>query len=358
MRIAYLNVIRPQEGSGDGTTEYAYRLIKQISKRKGVKTDVICALEKSQKNNVSGLVYTFTLFKRKLGKINFDEYDIVHLTSQEIGFAAKLLKRAGFRGKIITTVHDTARFRDGLQKGVKQHVYNRLVRSSVRQAAQYSDYLLFDSAITKKYFERRLDFGRSSSVVNLGIREAFRAAYARKTLKKQFVVGYIGALASHKNVFFILDTASRLLYEQDIQFKIYGAGPEYKALLTYKKSNGLDNVTFCGFAKEASIVKTYDSFDVFIFPTLYEGFGLPILEAQARGLPVIVYRKGVVPSEVKRYSLLASNPGQAADIIKRLRRSKHAPRSKKATAYARGFTWEKAANKTFSIYRKLYAEKR
>ena len=58
-----------------------------------------------------------------------------------------------------------------------------------------------------------------------------------------------------------------------------------------------------GLALEERLIGIYDSFDVFAFPSLYEGFGLPILEAQSRGLPVIIYKYGKIPSASKTLSL-------------------------------------------------------
>jgi len=58
-----------------------------------------------------------------------------------------------------------------------------------------------------------------------------------------------------------------------------------------------ERIKFIGFAPEEKIVDIYDSFDVFVFPILYEGFGMPIIEAQSRGLPVIIYKYGKIPKK-------------------------------------------------------------
>ncbi|MEM3610337.1 MAG: glycosyltransferase, partial [Candidatus Anstonellales archaeon] len=114
------------------------------------------------------------------------------------------------------------------------------------------------------------------------------------------------------------------------------------------------NIRFMGFAPEEKLIETYDSFDCFVFPSLYEGFGLPILEAQARGLPVIIYKYGKIPKEVRKYCFEAESPEHMAQIIENLKENGYNEKLKeKATAYARSFTWEKTAKETLKIYKKV-----
>ncbi|MEM0143782.1 MAG: glycosyltransferase, partial [Candidatus Parvarchaeum sp.] len=97
------------------------------------------------------------------------------------------------------------------------------------------------------------------------------------------------------------------------------------------------------------------SFNAFIFPSLYEGLGYPILEAQSRGLPVIIYKYGKIPKEVKKYCFEAESPEHMAQIIKELKENGYNEAlRKKATEYARSFTWEKTAKETLKVYKKVY----
>ena len=107
-----------------------------------------------------------------------------------------------------------------------------------------------------------------------------------------------------------------------------------------------------GFAPEDRLVSIYDSFDVFVFPSHYEGFGIPIIEAQARGLPVIIYKYGKIPKEVRRYCIEAESPEHMAQIIENLKENGYNEKlRKKATEYARGFTWERTAKATIDTYK-------
>ena len=91
-----------------------------------------------------------------------------------------------------------------------------------------------------------------------------------------------------------------------------------------------------------------------VFPSMYEGFDLPILEAQARGLPVIIYKKGGISKEIRKYCLGARGEKHMAGIIGDLRRNGYDIRIKKKTMeYVRSFTWAKCAQKTSKSYMEL-----
>ena len=81
---------------------------------------------------------------------------------------------------------------------------------------------------------------------------------------------------------------------------------------------------------------------------------LPILEAQSRGLPVIIYKNGKIPKEVRKYCFEAESPEHMAQIIENIKENGYNEKlRKKATAYARSFTWEKTARETLKVYNKI-----
>jgi glycosyltransferase involved in cell wall biosynthesis len=152
----------------------------------------------------------------------------------------------------------------------------------------------------------------------------------------------------------LLLEAANIIDNDWYTFSVYGNGVEYERLEAYKKLNNLGSVKLMGFASEDKIVQIYDSFDAFVFPSLYEGFGLPILEAQARGLPVVIYKNGRISQEVRKYCFEAEDAAHMASIIDDLRENGYDDqRRKEAMEYARSFTWAKCADKTSKIYTKL-----
>ena len=351
LKIAMINGIRPMKGSGDGVTEYAYNMYLQLRKKNSV--DLVYAIERARKNDALGLLKVNSVLAGRASHATREGYDIFHIVNQEVGFAAREIKRANRNARVVTTIHDMVRFQSGLSKGMLQKAYNRMVRSSIEGAVKYSDFLLFDSAQTMDDVKRR--FGNvKGEVVNIGIEDRFFSRIpAKKKEGKGFVVGYLGSFAYHKNVMMLLKAAS-LLKGSDIEFRIYGMGSERKRIEEYVRSNGLSNVRLMGFAGEKEKVRIYDSFDAFVFPSMYEGFGLPILEAQARGLPVIIYRKGRIPKEVARHCFAAGDEQRMSQIIEDIRKDGYNKRGmRKALEYARSFTWERCAKGTFEIYNKI-----
>ena len=284
-----------------------------------------------------------------------DKYDVIHITDHEIGFAAKILKKAKNGAKIITTIHDLSRFEKGLHRGLSQKVYNKLVQGSIKDAIKYSDFLLCDSSQTLNAVIERFGPIKNMKVVLLGVNNRrLNVQRLKRKPNKKFIVGYIGALMKHKNVIFILKAAKILKSKQNYEFIIYGNGADKDILLKFKESNNLDNVKLKGYLNEENKSKAYESFDAFIFPSLYEGFGLPILEAQSRGLPVIIYKNGKIPNEARRYCFKAESPEHMAQIIEDLKENGYNEKlRKKATEYARSFTWERCAKETLEIYKKV-----
>ena len=158
----------------------------------------------------------------------------------------------------------------------------------------------------------------------------------------------------HKNVIFLLKAAEILKSKPGYKFVIYGTGIDKNMLLRFKHDNSLDNVDFNGYLKEDSKLKAYDAFDTFAFPSLYEGLGSPILEAKSRGLPVIIYKYGKIPKEVRKYCFEAESPEHMAQIIEDLKENGYNEKlKKKATKYARTFTWERCARETIDAYIKI-----
>jgi len=356
MKVALVNTVKPSPGTGLGMSEYTYQLTKHLKLLdKNLKIDNIYAVSEPKRNNILGLLYTNTIFKLKIKKLSKMDYDIVHITDHEIGFVAKILKKSNSSAKIVTTIHDLSRFERGLHRGLTQYIYNKLVQGAINDAVKYSDYILCNSSQTYETIESRFGKKANMKVVLHGTNDTIiNAKIPSKRKNRIFTIGYIGALMKHKNVIFILK-AAKLLDKAGFRFLIYGTGVDMPLLKKFKEDNGLSNVYIVGHLEEKDKVKTYDSFDVFVFPSLYEGLGHPILEAQSRGLPVIIYKYGKIPKEVRKYCLEAESPEHMAQIIEQLKENGYNEKErKKAMEYARSFTWERTAKETLEVYKKVF----
>ncbi len=353
MRIALINPIRPQPGSGDGMTEYTYQLYKRLAKKH--KVDLLYPLNESKRNDVIGLTYTYFFFGSRIAALAKKNYDIIHITNHEMGFAAKILKDQGSDAKIVTTIHDLMRLKQGYNQGFLQNRYNHLVAESIKTAFRNSDYIIFSAESVQHDARMHLGAAGRWKTVLLGPRDNFvETEVARKRKSGVFEVGYVGALSYRKNVLFMLKTALRLKGNSRFRFTIYGSGPDHAALAKFKKDNRLDNVRFMGFAPEGKLLGIYDSFDLFFYPTLEEGSSLPVLDAQARGLPVIVYKRNMIDKPVTKYCFVAENEVDASNLLLRFAKEGFDYRIRnKEIAYSRGFSWDNISKITESIYREL-----
>ncbi len=276
-------------------------------------------------------------------------YDIIHNISQD---PICLLKKKS--AKLITTVHLSPGQLAFQSKNFKHVLWlNSVIRLSY-QTIKNSDYVIANSTQTKDDLVNFLKIDKDRIFITyLGIDKRY-VKRIKNTHKKQHMnIGYIGALVPNKQVDFGIK-AINYLNNKDVVLNIWGARWDegyHRYLIKLSSKNR--NIKFEGYAPGEKLVDIYDSFDAFIFPSIYESFGLPILEAHSRGLPVIIYKYGKIPKEVRRYCFEAESPEHMAQIIEYLKENGYNEKlRKKVTEYARSFTWEKCALNTFKVYKK------
>jgi glycosyltransferase involved in cell wall biosynthesis len=116
-------------------------------------------------------------------------------------------------------------------------------------------------------------------------------------------------------------------------------------------------LTFAGPTSEALLLALYRSAAALVYPSRYEGFGLPLLEAMACGTPVIAARTSSIPEVVGDAGVLLDPDDERAwvsEIERVLDDSNHRDRLREAgLARAREFSWERTARQTAAVYRSL-----
>lgn len=236
--------------------------------------------------------------------------------------------------------------------------YGKYIFRMVRKTGR----IIAVSSLVKKQLVEKLGADEDKiTVVNYGINKQFKPMNVERKVKK---VGYIGGLTPRKRVDIVVkafDIFTKNYPSINCELDIYGPkNPktltnEYPKLLEMKKKRGLDNVFFKGLIKDHEIVAGYNSFDTFIFPTVYEGFGLPMIEAQRCGIPVITMKDGNIPEEVIKKTIQCEDEEEAAEEIhKLLTNDKYRNKvSKEGLKYSQKFTWENCINKTIEVYKDL-----
>ena len=315
MKVALLGLEKDfDSNTGRGPAVYMYNLYKNLSSIKEI--DMIKLETKIPNLLGSGDSFTGNAISFTLDNLvrNFEQFDLIHTLYFNLIFSPFKYKKP-----VITTVHDAREINDiSLQKtSAKLMIYKKLVHYIGTRALK-SDYLICVSTQTKEEMVK-LGYPKNNAyVVNLGIGKNFltNKFITKPADYRKFNVGYIGSFAENKNISFIFNTAKIL--KNSVNFYLWGSkNQNYSVLL--KEASKLKTVKFMGFAPGERLINIYDSFDVFAFPSTYEGFGLPILEAQARGLPVIIYKYGKIPKEVRKYCFEAESPEHMAQIMEQIK---------------------------------------
>jgi glycosyltransferase involved in cell wall biosynthesis len=118
-----------------------------------------------------------------------------------------------------------------------------------------------------------------------------------------------------------------------------------------------ERVFFTGDVSEEMLAKYYNAADLFVFPSFYEGFGLPIIEAMACGCPVIASNTTSIPEVVGDAGILVDpdNPHQISQSIIEIlgKREMRDSLIERGLSRIIGFDWEEAMRKTVKIYERL-----
>ena len=236
--------------------------------------------------------------------------------------------------------------------------------------------ILAVSQFTKSEVEKLFQIpSEKIQVVYNAIDERFLRGHAseqdRQILAERYQITYpfvlyAGSVAPHKNVTRIIEAFSALKTEldkedklKDVKLIIIGddlsGRPDLRR--TVIRSGMQNDVRFLGFVPIEVLRVFYDAAKVFVFPSLYEGFGLPPLEAMAHGTPVITSNTSSLP-EVTGNAAVLVNPENVFEIMRGIHcalvdnalREKLKQRSYEQSAR---FSWELSVRRIQQVYREV-----
>lgn len=261
--------------------------------------------------------------------------------------------------KVILTVHDMIHLISG--KSIHKLYYKNIVKRAMMKAAA----VITVSENSKSDIVKWIGIPEKKVYVTYnGIEERFKPS-SDKTLPDKIKKGYdisdryilfVGNQKPHKNVEGILKAFKTAIERGDIQHYLILAGVKRDFV---KAEGGLADKVICiDIHSDDDLIKLYQSADLFLAPSLYEGFGLPLLEAMACGIPVITSNRASIPEVVGDAAIMV-NPediDEIANAVCRVLKDENLKSDliRKGLKRAKMFSWRKMAEETLELYKRVY----
>jgi glycosyltransferase involved in cell wall biosynthesis len=264
-----------------------------------------------------------------------------------------LNQRVDGRGtrRVVSTFHDlfvmTAEYSS-------ESFRERFTRQA-REAAQRSDLLITVSEFTAGQVSDLLNIPRSRIRV---IPHGVALPANTPNIAREQIVLFVGALQTRKNVIRLVEAFETL--REPWRLVLAGAPSGYQAeqiLNRINASPARERIEVTGYLSQQKLNEFFARASIFAFPSLDEGFGIPVLEAMAWGLPVITSNSSAL-AELGRDAALLIDPLSVQEIAGALS-SLAVSKSLRETLAAAGklraekFTWKKAIEKTYAVYSEL-----
>jgi glycosyltransferase involved in cell wall biosynthesis len=291
--------------------------------------------------------------------------DIYHVPQNGIGLPSK--KSCIY----ISTIHDLIPY--VMPETVGKGYLKRFI-SAMPQIVQNSNTIITVSEFSKKDIIRIFNVEEDKiKVTPLAAENYFNPMDKDKAkffLKNKYNISsdfilYVGGFSPRKNVRSILLAFSRIYKNLSKEYKVLilgSANDDHSYLISLCDTlNIIDNVIFTGYVPYEDLPFFYNSCSVFVYPSLYEGFGLPPLEAMSCSVPVITSNLSSIPEVVGDAALLI-NPFDTEELKSAMETVLEDPViSKKLSeaGYARSklYSWKKTAEETLKVYKESYEKK-
>ena len=224
-------------------------------------------------------------------------------------------------------------------------------------AAERSDLIITVSHFTALQVQQLLKVEASRiRVIHHGCR---RPSEAPVVANRERMILFVGALQRRKNVIQLVEAFEQAAPDWRLVLAgSFGFGSE-EILARIQASPRREGILVLGYVPESVLRNLYQRASLFAFPSLDEGFGMPLLDAMAHGVPILTSNASALP-EVSGDAALLVDPTDVTSIVAGLRRliddqALREQLAQKGLARCREFTWEKAVEKTWRVYQELLA---
>lgn len=291
------------------------------------------------------------------------EMDLLHVPA----FAPPIRKKK----KLVVTVHDLIGLTFPNQVGIASRFYwGRWLKTCIKQA----DHIISDSESTKRDIVDLLKYDeRKITIIHPSGHEAFsdkrndhlmQNLALKYNIRKNFFI-FVGTIEPRKNLERTLEAFSLLLLKDRfierpqivvVGAKNFGKGSYFKTIVN-KLDLETTDILFTDFVSHEELNCLYSNSQALVFPSLYEGFGMPILEAMSSGTAVITSNVTSTP-EVAGDAALLINPYKPEEIMIAMKtilnnNSVREDLIQKGKERKREFSWKICAEKTFNVYKEV-----
>ncbi|MGB3112594.1 MAG: glycosyltransferase family 1 protein [Candidatus Omnitrophota bacterium] len=310
-------------------------------------------------------------FRHRLDRLSFrpeikmKDMDVFHSSSYDV----PPLESA----KLVTTIHDIIplMFSEGFPEE-----YLKKLENDIKKVLKESDLVVVDSINTKKDLQEKFSPvptkvkviypGRDESFSPMDDKEkAFFRLRKKYGIEREFIL-YVGTIEKRKNVAGLAGAFLELKKEKNLPHLLVIVGMkgwESEKVFEMVEKSGLGkDVRFTSYIDRKDMNLFYNAAEVFVYPSLYEGFGLPVLEAFSCGTPTVTSFTTSC-GEIAGDAALTVDPRDSAGMKKaiyRLLTDKTLREELRARALSRArlFSWDKAAEEFSGIFRELGSGKK
>lgn len=267
-----------------------------------------------------------------------------------------------YTGKMVVTIHDLTHlvFPEFLPSKFAYYYAKFMFWFATKRANK----IITDSENTKRDILERYNVNPDKiEVIYLGVGEEFvkkeevevEYLYDKFSIpRNKKILMYVGNLKPHKNLERLLIAFSQMENKQDYCMLLIGkAFEKYNVLEQKEKELGIDDyILHTGMVNQEELVDLYNLADLFVFPSLYEGFGIPVLEALACGTPVICSNTSSLP-EVGSECVNYFNPVDVEQIMQAIQdninRKSNREIMSRNIKYTQKFNWKSTSKKTLEV---------
>jgi glycosyltransferase involved in cell wall biosynthesis len=274
------------------------------------------------------------------------EADVFHALNQRVDARA---------GRTVSTFHDVF----VITGEYSTPEFCARFAEQAREAARRSDLIIAVSRFTAGQVEEFLAVEPARiRVIPHGVHVPSEDSAARQNITRQSLVLCVGAIQRRKNVARLVRAFERLPASWRLALAGaadgFGAAEELHAVESSPRRNDIEVL---GYVTQTELEALYRRACIFAFPSLDEGFGMPVLEAMANSVPVITSRRSALP-EVAGDAALLVNPEDPEEIGAALLRlasdqALRADLARRGRERALQFSWESALAKTWGVYKEL-----